>query len=180
MKKPILFVVVIVSLLFISGACFGFNGIGIKIKVNGKEIRSDVLPQVVNDRVMVPIRVAAEALNHEVTWDQSNSTVNISTNNVSNRFLKINGEQTAFPYWEEDGEIYMEAHNSIDLIRRFYSNRHSIWLSSSGIQIDTQKHNLRSSTHDNFRTILISDLNKEIILKVNWDDQNNNLNVSMP
>lgn len=178
MKKTILCVVVCVSLLFISGACLGFNGI--KINVNGKEIRSDVLPQIVNDRVMVPIRVVAEALNCEVTWDQSNSTVNISNNNVSCKFLKINGEQTAFPYWEEDGKIYMEAHNTVDLIRRFYSNRRSIWLSSSGIQIDTKECKLSSSTHDNFRTILVSGLNRENILNVNWDDQNKNLIVSMP
>ena len=178
MKKTILFVVVCVLLLFISGACLGFNGI--KIKVSGKEIKSDVLPQIVNDRVMVPIRVVAEALNCEVNWNQSNSTVNISTNNVSYKFLKINGEQTSFPYWEEKGKIYMEAHNSVDLIHRFYSNRHSIWLSSSGIQIDTNEHKLSSSTHDNFRTILVSDLKRESILNVNWDDQNKNLIVSMP
>lgn len=52
----------------------------IKISVNGKEIASDVSPQIINNRTMVPIRVIAEALQANVEWDENTRTVKITTN----------------------------------------------------------------------------------------------------
>lgn len=51
----------------------------VKLFVNGREIESDVSPQIINGRTMVPIRWAAEALGAEVEWDGINRVVTISS-----------------------------------------------------------------------------------------------------
>ncbi len=50
----------------------------IKLLVNGQEIVSDVPPQIVDNRTMVPVRWIAEALGAEVEWDEENQVVNIN------------------------------------------------------------------------------------------------------
>ncbi|MGB9860687.1 MAG: copper amine oxidase N-terminal domain-containing protein, partial [Moorellaceae bacterium] len=50
----------------------------IKLFVNGKEIKPDVPPQIINGRTMVPIRWVAEALGADVQWDEQNRTVSVS------------------------------------------------------------------------------------------------------
>jgi len=46
-----------------------------RILVNGEEIFSDPPPQIVNDRVLVPLKVVADALGVGVDWDGANRTV---------------------------------------------------------------------------------------------------------
>lgn len=55
----------------------------IKLVVNGQEIKSDVSPQMVGNRTMVPVRWIAEALGAEVEWDAQTKTVFIRTNTSS-------------------------------------------------------------------------------------------------
>gem|GEM_PF-3884147 len=50
----------------------------IQILVNGERLAPDVAPRIVNDRIMVPVRVVAEALNSRVEWDQSLNTIIIT------------------------------------------------------------------------------------------------------
>jgi hypothetical protein len=53
----------------------------IRIFVNGIQVFSDVPPQSINGRTMVPIRAVSEALGAEVTWDNSTRSVKITDNN---------------------------------------------------------------------------------------------------
>lgn len=53
----------------------------IKIYVNDQEVKTDVAPQVINGRTMVPIRAIAEYLGSEVKWDPQSNTVNITGKN---------------------------------------------------------------------------------------------------
>lgn len=48
-------------------------------KMGRDPISIDVPPQMVNDRVLVPIRAIAEGFDAEVTWDEATQTVNITT-----------------------------------------------------------------------------------------------------
>ena len=45
---------------------------------NGEMIWLDVVPQIVGERTLVPVRAIAEAFNCDVTWDGENHTVNIA------------------------------------------------------------------------------------------------------
>ncbi|MGF7184789.1 hypothetical protein GGQ84_000874 [Desulfitispora alkaliphila] len=51
----------------------------IKLIVNRQEVRTDVAPQMIDGRVMVPVRFVSEALGANVTWDGERNTVQIST-----------------------------------------------------------------------------------------------------
>jgi len=51
----------------------------VKIVVNGKQILSDVTPQIVNGRVLVPISFVARALGANVDWNGSTKTVTVET-----------------------------------------------------------------------------------------------------
>ena len=47
--------------------------------INGKTFPFDTAPIIVNDRTLVPIRIVAESLDYNVTWDDANKTVIINT-----------------------------------------------------------------------------------------------------
>ncbi|ADI01927.1 copper amine oxidase N-terminal domain-containing protein [Syntrophothermus lipocalidus] len=59
---------VVLTLALAAGA---FAANPIKLIVNGQEIKPDVPPQIVNGRIMVPIRWVVEALGAGVQWEQS-------------------------------------------------------------------------------------------------------------
>jgi hypothetical protein len=77
MRKIILTFTTIAVLFAFSAISQASNNI--RIIVNGKEIYSDVPPQIINDRVMVPVRFVSEALDASVNWDDTANSVNIST-----------------------------------------------------------------------------------------------------
>lgn len=52
---------------------------GIGIFINGKEIKADPAPFILDDRTMVPLRVIMENLNCNVDWDGDNRRVLITT-----------------------------------------------------------------------------------------------------
>jgi len=58
-------------LLVTSLAGIAFAANSIKLFVNGEEIRSDVPPQLIHGRTMVPIRWVAEALGADVEWEET-------------------------------------------------------------------------------------------------------------
>lgn len=78
MKKKWL-AVVIVAVLICGLAAAAWADQPIKLVVNGQEIKSDVPPQIIGDRTMVPVRWIAEALGAEVEWDAASRTVIITT-----------------------------------------------------------------------------------------------------
>jgi len=77
LKKKWLAVIGVVILVSIF-AITAFSSDPIKLVVNGREIKPDVLPQVINGRTMVPIRWVAEALGADVQWDERNNAVVIT------------------------------------------------------------------------------------------------------
>lgn len=81
---------VFVGFLFAS-AGLGLAAQPIRLVVNGREVKTDVPPQVVNGRVLVPLRFIAEALGAEVGWDDKTRTVIVrSTATVAQTTTNIN------------------------------------------------------------------------------------------
>lgn len=71
-----------------------FANINITIKIDDKEIVSDVAPQLVQNRTMVPIRVITESMGAEVKWLQDSNTVDIVS--PYRRFMKGYTEKGMF------------------------------------------------------------------------------------
>lgn len=61
--------------LILATTTFALADNPIKLIVNGKEIQSEVPPQVINGRTMVPARFLAEALGATVAWDEAQNAV---------------------------------------------------------------------------------------------------------
>jgi hypothetical protein len=72
---------------FIIGIGIGsllFSGVShassyIKLIVNGREIQTDVPPQVIDGRTMIPARFLAESLGAKVTWDSNKNAVVVTS-----------------------------------------------------------------------------------------------------
>lgn len=77
-----------------------FANIHITIKIDGKEVTSDVAPQLVQNRTMVPIRVITEAMGAEVEWLQESSTVDIVS--PYGKFMKGYSEKGMYIKQAED------------------------------------------------------------------------------
>lgn len=61
--------------LILATTTFAFAGDSIKLLVNGRQIYSDVPPQIISGRTMIPARALAESLGAQVDWDADTSTV---------------------------------------------------------------------------------------------------------
>lgn len=77
---------------FVAGLVIGFlfaTAVGvtasqnIRLIINGQEIETDVPPQMIDGRVMVPARFVAEPLGATVEWDEDSSSV-IITSKINN------------------------------------------------------------------------------------------------
>jgi hypothetical protein len=124
MRQLLSAIAVLVALFCLTAAAV-YAEDAIKIFVNGKEIGSDVPPQIVEGRTLVPLRTVAEALGAQVEWDQNTRSVIITEEAPAGdapKLLKVDGEQTPWPYWYENGNLYLEYHNLIELLRMKYSN----------------------------------------------------------
>ena len=67
----------------------------IRIYFEGEQIQSDVSPEIVNDRTMVPLRVISEAFGAEVDWDSESQSVMVKTEDQRS-LLKIDERRANF------------------------------------------------------------------------------------
>mgnify|MGYP002479033217 FL=1 len=58
----------------------------VRLIVNGKTVQPDVSPQIMEGRVMVPVRWIAEALGAEVKWDKENRAVVVNAKTPGGRY----------------------------------------------------------------------------------------------
>lgn len=73
-----------------------------EIYASGEAKTIDVAPKIVNDRTLVPIRVASESFGANVMWDDKSKTVNITSNQG---FYKIKRMKTNSAAYAEDGSM---------------------------------------------------------------------------
>ncbi len=55
----------------------------ITLWINGRQVVSDVPPVIVQDRVMVPLRLVSEQLDAEVSWDGASRTVTVTSRGMT-------------------------------------------------------------------------------------------------
>jgi hypothetical protein len=75
--KRVTFIAISVVFLLVFGLAFAGATGNIQLFVNGKQVYSDVPPQIINGRTMVPVRFVAESLGADVKWDGENNAVEI-------------------------------------------------------------------------------------------------------
>jgi hypothetical protein len=106
MKRNILVVIGgIVAWLTILGSIAWANQT-IKLLVNGKEIVSDVEPQWIKGRVMVPIRAVSESLGAEVHWDSQKRSVTITKKEAGNIIASLPENHTFLYALKQTAEHY--------------------------------------------------------------------------
>ncbi len=69
----------------------------VTLTVNGKPVVCDVPPQIVDDRTLVPMRAAFEALDAALLWDESTSTVHAQTAEGTIVSLQIGSDKLFVP-----------------------------------------------------------------------------------
>ncbi|MGC6590326.1 copper amine oxidase N-terminal domain-containing protein [Paenibacillus sp. Dod16] len=79
MKKKLIISLFAIVIALTATVGMAFAKGTIKIVVNGKQIKTDVAPQMSNNRVMVPISFISKELGANVSWDQKNQTVSIKS-----------------------------------------------------------------------------------------------------
>lgn len=158
-RKVICIVAISLGLLFLSAALVLATGGSVKLVINGKEVVCDTPAQIVNNRTLVPLRVVAENLGAEVKWSETDRTVIITTKTQETPFqlLKLNGEQTTWPYWYEDGQLYMEYRNVVELVREARPGLHSIsfFPQSNTLSLDNRKLQMQVIEKGQFKVVAV-------------------------
>lgn len=76
MKKKIISTITLISLIAAIGSgCVSAKNDNIKVTYDGQTIKFDVEPEIVEDRVMVPMRTIFETFGAKVKWDGSTQTI---------------------------------------------------------------------------------------------------------
>jgi len=78
-----------VSIFTLGMGALAFASQPIKLILNNKVLETDVAPQIVQGRVLVPIRAISEALNIGIAWDSKSQAVSIYANKGENEQQRI-------------------------------------------------------------------------------------------
>lgn len=79
MGKRLLGVVLVLAALLAGVCASAWGQERIRLVVNGREIQPDVPPQIINGRMMVPLRAVAEALGADERRNENNQTIEIES-----------------------------------------------------------------------------------------------------
>lgn len=111
MRKTLMGLVIgLVIGLVVSSGGITYSSSIIKLVIDGRTIATDTPPQIINGRVMVPVRVIAEQFGANVNWDATNRTVYISSKtNITP------STQTSNPLEINKQEMHVKARKLIDL-----------------------------------------------------------------
>lgn len=97
MKK---FTAIILSVILVLSFCtVAYADNSVTVTLDGNSIKSDVAPQIVDGRTMVPLRAIFEALGATVAWSESTRTVTAIKDNdvvictIDSYKMTVNGEQ---------------------------------------------------------------------------------------
>ena len=131
----------------------------------------------INGRTMIPARTVAEALGAKVEWDEENSIVKITPEVKPYRFLKVDGDQTPWLYWEEEGRLFVEVHNLTEMIKLRYAKKSvSLAYSSNILIIDNRSLSLPVKMFGNFKATPVDTVYFNTgMLNFEWDSAAGNL-----
>lgn len=178
---------VLVGLLFIGTLALADEPI--KILINGKEVTGDSAPQMVNSRVLVPLRLISENLGAQVQWDGNTRTVSVTpqpqkvaaapaVTAPTVKTLKLNGEQTTWPYWYEDGKLYLEWRDAQALLREIYPpplHTVNLFVKSGGLGVDIRRIDIEIIAKGDYKVVSLYEMQREGFIKYQFDEAQGNL-----
>lgn len=178
-RKLVTISVLVAVLCFAVGTSYANTTV--KVYVDGKEIIGDTPAQIINDRTMVPVSFVAEALGAKVAWDQATNSVIITSKPEQQQLnlMKLNGEPTTWPYWYENGVLYMEYRNLQGMLKLL--NPHPTYLvhyftSSNTLQLAGRNYeNIPCLDKGDFRVLSLTYLQSKKEINFDWDDKTGNL-----
>ncbi|MGE5390260.1 MAG: copper amine oxidase N-terminal domain-containing protein [Deltaproteobacteria bacterium] len=187
-RKIITLVITLGLILCCIGAVQAQNQIS--IVVNGKTVNSDTPPMMVNNRIMVPIRVVAEALNADVQYDPQSTTISITTKKASipntstttqavqQQCIKLNGELTTWPFWTQTDGIYIEYRDCLQLLGTKYRAPWHIVAAntkSGTVILDGKVVDVTTHKFGDYTAISLNSLKSKQLIDFTWDAKTNNL-----
>jgi len=166
-KKIFLSLLVVIALLTFCSATTARETV--RIVVNGSFINSDVPPQIINGRTMVPIRFIAEALDCEVTWIESTRIVFINDKPKTLKPPIIKGTDEFIEVIEgvlelakeKDVELYNWYISNCDIIELGDANNHiacnfmNIYTKEAIITFDEHYFNIAKSKYSKHDLLLL-------------------------
>lgn len=135
----------------------------IKLIVNGKEIINDVPPQIIAGRTMVPARALCEALNAEVSWDEINNSVIITSKKQGN---------VVTPPVNTNNNVIITPENINNVQRIKWNDMDAIIKDGQTYFLLTDYSDKINSTKNNSEAILINNESKIITIKLNGKENN--------
>ncbi|MCM3715342.1 stalk domain-containing protein [Alkalihalobacillus oceani] len=81
-KKGIILASCMTTIFLLAGIVAVTASDSIKLEVNGHMIQTDVPPQIINNRMMVPVRSISEALGAKVNWNKEGNKVEVDMTDV--------------------------------------------------------------------------------------------------
>ncbi|MDA5109062.1 hypothetical protein QO009_002294 [Brevibacillus aydinogluensis] len=94
------------SLASVGGWALAKSSDTIALIVNGKKVETDVAPQIINGRVMVPVRAVSEAMGAEVNWDSKQRSVIVRTPEGPTPIARLQQDQTTLYALKEKDGLY--------------------------------------------------------------------------
>lgn len=183
MKKRMLIVIMLVVVMLAGTIIFPSQANeGVAVFVNGKKMITDTPGQIINGRVMVPVRFVTEALGGKAEWNNLHKRVIITTE-PELKLLKLKGEATTWPYWCENGKLYLEYRNMLQLVREYYPHPSYVpnfFKSSNTFTLGSKSIDLSAQQKGEFYVVAIDELKRAGIINYSWDEENSNLTFKEP
>lgn len=128
-----------------------------KAVVNNKEVQLDTAPQLLHQRMLLPLRFVGEALGSTVGWDDRSRTV-IANQQVQ---VHINGQDlsSSLKTYKLDGTLFLPIKATLQKVGVAFNEN----TESSGKIIDSQT------------VVPLAELEKMLDKPVTWSDENNQL-----
>lgn len=185
MRKKMI-TVVLISLTVVLFACSAFALQPIQLWINGKQVVTEQTPILQNGRVYVPIRVVADNMNATVNWSAADRKVDIHTASPASaskyRLLKLNGEQTSWPYWYENNVLYMQYLDVITLLKLVTPHPSYVVYyikETSSFAINTAKYEIPYVVKDGMKVIPLKELTDKGQLNYQFDPATDNMTIKL-
>ncbi len=170
-KKSLVLMFLIITLSIIAGSLV-YASEPISIYLNGNKLTSDTNSQIIDGRVMVPIRFIAENFGAQVEWFSNTNSVVIKSEKPEYKYVTLNGELTTWPYWYDNGTLYLEYRDTLQLIKEYNPHPNYVahfYKSSNTLMVDGKNMDIPVKDEGEYRVVSLNYLKAQKIIDYDFD-----------